>query len=128
MTPCINWTGALDRDGYGRTRRGLAHRVAYERQRGPIPDGLTIDHLCRNRSCVNVDHLEVVSRRENTMRGIAPTAINARKTYCKNGHPFDERNTRWTTGKDRQGRVTTRRQCRACNLKSVASYKQRKSA
>ncbi len=75
---CIEWTGVMDRHGYGtldmpdRTKK-LAHRLAYELQVGPIPDGLVIDHLCRNRRCVNVAHMEPVTRAENSLRGESPS-------------------------------------------------------
>lgn len=92
---CIEWTGTVDRYGYGQFRPGGrdsanmgAHRWAYETHVGPIPTGLHIDHLCRNRRCVNPDHLEPVTPRENVMRGISPTSINARKTHCVAGHPL----------------------------------------
>jgi hypothetical protein len=67
----------------------LAHRVIYEYLVGPIPDGLSIDHLCRVRHCVNPAHLEPVTHRENVLRGQAPTAVNGRKTRCKRGHEFN---------------------------------------
>jgi hypothetical protein len=89
---CWDWVGATAlRRGYGmvRTRTGhqqQAHRFSYERFVGPIPEGLTIDHLCRNRACGNPAHMEPVTGKENTLRGIGPTACNARKAYCKRGH------------------------------------------
>ena len=73
---------------YGRFGGENAHRVAYRSWRGPIPKGLTIDHLCRNTICINPEHLEVVTLAENIRRGFSPTAINKRKTHCLNGHPF----------------------------------------
>lgn len=95
-TGCIPWTGSTNK-GHGRFRfpygHVMAHRWAYEQQVGPIPEGLEIDHLCRNRACVNVEHLEPVTRRENILRGVSMTAQHARKTHCKQGHPFTPENT-----------------------------------
>ncbi len=87
---CWVWTASRN-SGYGQfaIRTGtpvLAHRVAWELTRGPVPEGMQLDHLCRNRLCVNPDHLEPVTNRQNTLRGIGPTAVNARKTECKRGH------------------------------------------
>lgn len=115
---CWIWTGAKDPTGYGRfhVRVGdryvdaLAHRFAYERLIGPVPDGLTIDHLCRNRSCVNPKHMKLVSVQTNILRGDAPTAHNARKTHCVHGHSFDEANTYRPPG-------SKRRQCRTCKAR-----------
>jgi hypothetical protein len=114
---CWNWQAASDARGYGgfhRTINGvhtqcMAHRVAYELLVGPIPDGLELDHLCRNPRCVNPHHLEAVTHRVNALRGISSTAKNAVKTHCDKGHPFDERNTYWTTN---QGLPS--RRCREC--------------
>lgn len=104
---CWLWQGKKDNLGYGRYgKQYRAHRWSYEYHKGPIPEGLQIDHLCRNRACVNPDHLEAVTKKENTLRSLAPTAINARKTHCYKGHPFDERNTYVTP----EGWRT----CRAC--------------
>lgn len=96
---CWTWTGKLRKDGYGviaegnMSRRELrAHRVSYELRNGPIPEGLTIDHLCRNRACVNPDHLEAIERSANVLRGIGPAAVNRRKTICKRGHPLTPKN------------------------------------
>lgn len=96
-TGCWVWRRGLNDSGYGwiksggRTRR--AHRVAYELVKGPIPDGLEIDHLCRVRACINPDHLEAVTHRENQLRGKTVGAANARKTHCLRGHPYDATNT-----------------------------------
>lgn len=91
---CLLWKGARVHNGYGRIRvagtNKLAHRAAYEAHVGPIPDGLTLDHLCRVRHCVEPAHLEPVPLRENVLRGVGPTAINAAKKKCKAGHPFDK--------------------------------------
>lgn len=106
---CWLWTGAINGHGYGHIkvdgRMVYAHRVAYEMSAGPIPAGLDLDHLCRNRRCVNPEHLEPVDRATNTMRGEGVTAKHSRQTHCKRGHPFDEANT-YTF---RTGRI-----CRAC--------------
>jgi hypothetical protein len=96
-TGCWFWAGAKTHNGYGVFNDGgwvRAHRWAYEHFIAPIPSELTIDHLCRIPSCVNPTHLEPVTVRENTLRSpVAPTAVNARKTHCKRGHPFDQMNT-----------------------------------
>src|SRR5438132_887862 len=90
---CWLWTGILSYGGYGRVKfKGkhyAAHRVSYEASRGAIPMGLQIDHLCRVRSCINPDHLELVTCRENLLRGNTLQAANARKTHCPAGHPYD---------------------------------------
>lgn len=74
----------------------MAHRVAYELLIGPIPAGMTLDHLCRNRLCVNPVHLEAVTNRVNILRGTSPAAIHARKVACPNGHPYSGRERRGT--------------------------------
>lgn len=83
------------------------HRLAWEEVRGPIPAGLVIDHLCRNRACYRIDHLEVVTQRENILRGEGATAVHARKTQCPQGHPYSGPNlyVEPSTGK---------RRCRTC--------------
>jgi len=93
-------------------RQVVAHRFAYELLVGPIPEGLELDHLCRNRACVKVTpddhgpaHLEPVTKRENILRGEGMGARHARQTHCKRGHPFDEANTYWWNGY---------RACRTC--------------
>lgn len=99
---CIEWTGSTRPNGYGRLEIGrnrfsaLSHRVAYFLAHGPIPEGLVIDHVCRNASCVNVDHLEAVTPKENTLRGNGVTAKNAVKTRCDNGHELSGDNLRIT--------------------------------
>lgn len=88
---CWLWT-AFRRRGYGRFtvngRMVNAHRYSFELAGGTVPDGLVLDHLCRNRSCVNPAHLEPVTSRVNTLRGLTPAAENANKTHCKRGHEF----------------------------------------
>lgn len=94
---CWIWKGSRSVAGYGYVRSGsrntCAHRVVYELLVGPIPEGLVIDHLCRNPSCVNPAHLEPVTQAENILRGLGPVAANAKKTECVHGHSFDEANT-----------------------------------
>lgn len=87
---CWEWTGTRDKDGYAKLshhdRDWRAHRFAWSALIAPVPSGLVVDHLCRNRSCVNVEHLEPVTVRENTMRGWAVTSYNSRKLTCPRGH------------------------------------------
>lgn len=87
----------------------LAHRWSYSHFVGHIPQGHDLDHLCRNRRCVNPDHLEPVTRRENLLRGIGVITIeNSKKTHCPKGHPYDAANTGFSSG--RRGR-----RCLACH-------------
>lgn len=98
LGPCWNRTGTLNTSGYGvffvDGKNRQAHRWVYESFVGPIPDGFEPDHLCRNRSCVNTAHLEVVTKAENILRGDGLPARNARKTHCDHGHEFTAENTR----------------------------------
>lgn len=93
---CWVWTAAKA-NGYGRMqwngRQQPTHRIAYELLVGPIPEGLEIDHLCRNRACCNPDHLEPVTSQVNMLRGETVAAANAAKDSCPEGHPYDEANT-----------------------------------
>lgn len=107
---CWEWLAYRNPEGYGIIRidgrNDCAHRIAWTLLCGPIPMGLHIDHLCRNRGCVNPDHLESVSKRSNDLRGYSPLARQARQTQCKRGHAFTPENT-----------LTRRRgsrECRAC--------------
>lgn len=95
---CWEWAGARTPTGYGhiqiKGRTISTHRLVYQCICGPIPKGLTIDHLCRNRLCVNPEHLEAVTFRENTRRGTSPIAKNAKKTRCPRNHPLSGPNLR----------------------------------
>lgn len=98
---CWPWHGNTYALGYGRYSNRHAHRIAYELLRGPIPDDLVIDHLCRNTGCVNPAHMEPVTNAENVRRQFAA------QTECRNGHPYTPENTR-------RHSQTGRRVCRAC--------------
>lgn len=114
---CLLWTGGKDADGYGEivwpkvqgVRRyvGMVHRIYYEAVRAPIPAGLTLDHLCRNRACCNPAHLEPVTLAENIRRAAALVRqeLDARGT-CINGHPYTDESVYWRGGT---------RFCRICN-------------
>lgn len=108
---CWEWTGHIKPNGYGqvtvRGRKFNAHRFAYEAMVGPIPSGLVIDHLCRNRRCLRPEHLDPVTQRTNVLRGEGPAAHNARRSHCVQGHPFDDANTYVRSDRSRS--------CRACN-------------
>lgn len=90
---CWEWVGNRNvRRGYGQLRYNgktqRAHKVVYELANGPVPHDLELDHLCRNPACVRPDHLEAVTHKVNVLRGQSPTALNAKRTCCDNGHPY----------------------------------------
>lgn len=112
-TGCLLWQGALSDNGYAHVwidgRVVLGHRAVYELLVGPIPEGHQIDHVadrgCRHRHCLNTDHMEPVTQRENILRGSSPPAQEARQTECLRGHDLADDVYVTTTG---------RRQCRTC--------------
>ncbi|MCT9090599.1 HNH endonuclease [Streptomyces sp. ASQP_92] len=120
---CWEWIGTRDRYGYGQMwvdgRYRSTHRLAYERLRGPIPDGLEIDHLCRNRACANPDHLEPVTHRTNILRGVSFAACKARQTHCIHGHAF----TSATVYRAPNGT----RKCRPCRTTANQRYRRRRA-
>lgn len=119
---CWHWTASKVTSGYGQfpseLRTRLAHRYAYTVLVGPIPEGLTIDHLCRNRLCVNPAHLEAVTMRENNLRGVGPCARKARQTHCKRGHALTADNLCRP-----QRSKPNSRMCKACHRQKVAGQR-----
>lgn len=113
FSDCVIWLGAQDGHGYGQINvNGMpikAHRIAWQLQRGEIPADLTIDHLCTNRLCQNVEHLELVTRAENGRRG---SATKGRKLACVNGHPFNRDTDKW-------------KPCRICRREANRRYRLR---
>lgn len=110
-TDCWEWQRGLDKDGYGQltinTKKIKPHRFSYELYKGKIPEGLEIDHLCRNRKCVNPNHLELVTHQENIKRGDKTNLglYNKVKTHCKRGHEFNKENSYF---------YKTQRMCKIC--------------
>jgi hypothetical protein len=108
---CWLWLGFVGADGYGQSKLGkarVAHRIVYEAMVGEIPEGLVIDHLCRTRCCVNPDHLEPVTHRENLLRGETLASMFLKRTHCSKGHDL-------TFAYRRAGGS---RKCRRCNADS----------
>jgi hypothetical protein len=121
---CWVWTGARTSEGYGQIRidgrKWPAHRLAYTLVRGPIPDELVLDHLCRTHDCINPAHLEPVSTAENILRGTSPSALNAAKEVCPKGHPL--------SGDNLMPRVVggrIHRRCRECMREAARAYRRR---
>lgn len=109
--PCWNWKAGKDRYGYGEFRFDgkmvRSHRFSYEQYFGKIHSDVKLDHLCRNRGCVNPTHLEIVTSKENTLRGFGPAAKNFKKTHCSRGHEYNEENTI---------KYENRRHCKTCDI------------
>ena len=122
---CWFWLAYKVPTGHGRFRVGgkdgemtPAHRVSYRLLKGEIPKGMDLDHLCKNPSCVNPEHLEPVTRAENVMRGTGYGPTNAAKTSCLRGHIFDGENTYF----DKHGK----RSCKECRRMALESYRKRR--
>ena len=119
---CWEWRSSRTTRGYGRFKMGprgapraiSAHRVAWVLKHGPVPDGLELDHICRNHACVRPSHLEPVTHAENVRRGLVAEVSGRRarmRTHCKRGHPFDVANTYM---------APLGRSCRACHRQREA--------
>jgi len=131
-TGCWEWNYRCDRDGYGQCniwdrvqhkQVGLrAHRLSYTVFIGPIPEGLVIDHKCRNHCCVNPEHLKPMTDAENILIGVGIAAINKGKTFCEHGHEFTKCNTILRTGPNN----TVWRACRICAKKTQKLSKRSK--
>ena len=128
---CWHWTGRITTFGYGEVTKGSringtnrtyrAHRLAYETLVGPIPDGMELDHLCKNRRCVNPSHLEPVSHAENHRRANCSRngAHERTKTHCPQGHPYMGENL--YISQTRRG--TPARRCRTCQRRHGFTYR-----
>jgi hypothetical protein len=117
LGPCLQWTGSLKTKwGYGQLlyegRNRSVHIAAWEIEHGPIPHGLTVDHLCRNTSCVRTSHMELVTAAENFRRAVAA------RTHCRNGHEY--------AAVGMYPLKNGRRRCKACTKRSVHNYERRK--
>jgi hypothetical protein len=120
--PCWTWTGKTAKAGYGTYRDQLAHRLVYEELSAPIPDGLELDHLCRNPPCVNPAHLEPVTHPVNCQRSSAGEVNRARmlaQTHCARRHEFTPENTKQTS---------RQRKCRQCIREDSAAARARRKA
>ena len=117
-TGCWLWSGSGTINGYGQITIGkhkqMAHRLSYEAFVGPVPSGLVLDHICRQRWCVNPEHLEPVTQRVNTLRGKTLPAVNAAKTHCKRGHEFTPENL--------YASISGKRICKACKRAHKARF------
>ena len=118
---CWEWEGVIDHYGYGvyGNKRHLAHRIVYKLLVNEPRADMCLDHLCRNRRCVNPEHLEEVTHKENVLRGKTITSRNLNKVVCKNGHPFNDENTYIHPARQT-------RDCRTCRSLAVLRYAERK--
>ncbi len=118
-TGCWIWMACVNRDGYGqfsiRHKVISAHVFAYRQFRGPVPEGMELDHTCRVRCCVNPFHLEAVPHRTNCQRGEVGKYLK-RRTHCPRGHAYNEKNT---------GRQPNGRRCRACDRERAQEWRDR---
>jgi hypothetical protein len=122
---CWEWTARVEPNGYakfmvkegGKWRSIWAHIVSYTIFRGEVPTGLQLDHICRNRSCVNPEHLRAVTQKVNILSSESPIAKIAARQTCANGHAYTEENTRMYRGM---------RYCRTCKREHDARYRQAK--
>lgn len=120
---CWVWAGAKSK-GYGtasvKGKQVTVHRAVYEALIGAVPEGMVLDHLCRNKSCCNPEHLEPVTQRVNVLRGTSLAAVNASKVVCVAGHPLEGENLYETPGGARH--------CRVCRRARKAEYLERRNA
>lgn len=123
-TLCWNWRGTITQYGYAQFRAGSesyrAHRLSYLWAKGIIPKGLVLDHLCRNRNCVNPEHLEAVTIKVNILRGVGFAAKNSKKTHCPEGHEYTPDNVYLDK--------TKRRHCKICHAERQREYLLRKKS
>lgn len=133
ITPCWIYTGARSRYGYGKVwvgskadgtnRMVSVHIVVWENTHGRVPEGMELDHLCRQPPCHNPDHLEPVTHRENLLRGEGIAAKHAATTHCTQGHEYTPENTYWR----RRANGGRSRRCRACTrAANSAAYRRRR--
>jgi hypothetical protein len=124
---CWEWTKTFDGKGYGviyddsRPRRPMrAHRYGYTLATGDLAVGMDIDHICRNKKCVNPEHLEAVTHKENVLRGLAPNILAHHQNVCKRGHEMNDQNTYY--------RRNGTRQCRVCHRLEMRGYEARRTS
>lgn len=121
---CLRWTGKLSYNGYPllpkvmakRAGTHMVYRYLYELVVAPIPEGLTLDHLCKTRECVEPTHMEPVTMRENVLRGDTIVRENTKKTMCPQGHPYDTVNINGDRG------------CKRCKAEHTRRYRERRKA